>query len=99
MSMTRGRGRSRSRKFQKWAAPATLVPIPGSVAEPELFLAAPAPALAVWILDPGADSGSDKIGSAPALGYSQIKNQLRLHPKSSGSATLDLTEPQLTNLM
>ena len=52
MSMTRGRGRSRSRKFQKWAAPATLVPIPGSVAEPELFLAAPAPALAVWILEP-----------------------------------------------
>ena len=33
---------------------------------------------------PGADTGSDQIGSDPALGK---KRRLRLHPKSGGSAT------------
>ena len=37
--------------------------LPSSVAEPPLFWAAPSPAPEVQ--GPGADSGSDQIGSAP----------------------------------
>ena len=57
-----------------------------SVADPPLFLAAPAPE----VRGPGVDYGSDQIGSAPALDSGQQKNRLRLHPKSGGfgSATL-----------
>ena len=39
-------------------------------------------------------AGAALIKAAPALSYGQIKNRLRLHPKSggSGSATLDWTK-------
>ena len=49
-----------------------------SVAEPPLFWVAPAPE----VRGPGADSGSDQLGLAPAPGRKGGSRQLRLHTQT-----------------
>ena len=53
-----------TRAGQDWTGSTTVMDIKSSVAERPLFWAAPAPE----VRGPGADYGSDQIGSAPAQG-------------------------------